>query len=371
MAAGYSAYGVDPSTAKLQAAQSRHGIDAARLGEGALPAAEAPWHARYDAVLCAAALHCVPDVELLDSLYRLRSVVAPGGFLMLTVPASWPSGGEGRDADGRLIHIRPAEQYRFFLERLGMHQIVEYDEADPLGRDEVRSTVMTFGWSGADELRPIEVVESILWDDRKVNTYKFALLRAIAHLATHRPNIARWEGDARVSIPVGPIADLWIRYYWPFMAAGSKAAMTQGHGGAKADVAFRGSLTNLVALWDGSGGHAAFEIALRKGELSEPALKLLKAVRQKIGTAIRQPVRYAGNTRTRRTRHAASEACVHGASGAAWSRVRMDGCSHQTPARRPRHPVVALAVERPLEPRPGRVARQHGEGGAASLPSAG
>lgn len=142
------------------------------------------------------------------------------------------------------------------------------------------------------------MVESILWDDKKVTTYKFALLRAIANLAVHRPRLARWEGRGRVSIPMDAIIDLWIRYYWPFMQTATQSAITQGHSGEKADMGFRAALTELAVLWQEAGGYAAFETDLQQNRLSKEVGKLLATVRAKVRTAVKKPIRHAGNDRT-------------------------------------------------------------------------
>lgn len=296
-AAGFNAIGVDASAAMVEAGVTRYGLEPEGVRLDALPELKGVSD-RYDAVLCAAVLHHVPDPELLDSLYRLRSLVAPDGFLMLSIPLAYPVNANGRDPQGRLVRIRPAEQYRFFLERLGLREIVTYDEAESLERERIRWQVLLFGSTGGEELRPIEVVESVLWDDRKVNTYKFALIRAIAHLATHRPNLARWEGEGRVSIPIAEVVERWIGYYWPLMESSKEPAVLQGHQGSKADMAFRAPLTSLVRYWERQGGFPAFCSARDANRLPAESIPLLRDVHAKVKTAIQQPIRYAGNDRT-------------------------------------------------------------------------
>ena len=294
---GFNAIGVDASAAMVEAGATRYGLDAKCLRIDALPELKG-LSDRFDAVLCAAVLQHVRGTQLLDSLYRLRSLVAPNGFFMISVPLAYPVDDDGRDHHGRLVRIRPAEQYRFFLERLGLREIVAYEETDSLQREGIRWQVLLFGSTGGDELRPIEVVESVLWDDRKVNTYKFALIRAIAHLATHRPNLAQWEGEGHVSVPISAIADKWIGYYWPLMESSAEPAVLQGQQGAKADMAFRLPLTSLVDYWDRQGGYPAFCSSRDANRLPPESAPLLRDVLAKVKTAIQQPIRYAGNDRT-------------------------------------------------------------------------
>jgi len=131
-----------------------------------------------------------------------------------------------------------------------------------------------------------------------VNSYKFALVRALAHLATHAPRLARWERIGRVSIDIVAVAELWVSYYWPVVRQSDDAFIYQGQRGEKADMAFRPELTSLSALWEKSGGREAFFTARNSGALSAQSAELSRRVLSKIRPAIRQPIRYAGNERT-------------------------------------------------------------------------
>ncbi len=297
IASGHGAVGVDASPEMVAAGRRRYGLSETQLLVGSLPALSGITE-RFAAVLCAAVLQHLPDSQLLDALYRLRSLLLPGGFLVISVPVEYPVDGNSRDANGRLMIVRPPEQYQFFLERLGLRQILSYGQQDSLGREGIAWRVLLFTAGPSEDLRPIEVVESILWDDRKVNSYKFALVRAIAYLATHRPNLARWIGDGRVSIPIDAVADLWIRYYWPLMESSRTAAVLQGPQGSKADMAFRSELTSLVRHCENQGGYAAFRIDSEAGRLSPESHRLRLSTRAKVVEAIKQPITYAGNDRT-------------------------------------------------------------------------
>jgi 2-polyprenyl-3-methyl-5-hydroxy-6-metoxy-1,4-benzoquinol methylase len=165
LADGLDANGVDCSREVIAAGQAHYRLPEDRIWVDALPQLRSVSR-RYDAVLCAGALHHIADRQLLDALYRLRSLVAPQGFLMLSVPLSYPVGPDSCDRLGRIVRLRPTAQYRFFLERLGMREIVAYEEEDCLKRDAVTWGVLLFSATRTDDLRPIHVIESVLWDDR-------------------------------------------------------------------------------------------------------------------------------------------------------------------------------------------------------------
>lgn len=304
-AEGFAAYGVDPSAELLVAGSAHYKLPPEATTVDTLPdlanaSTLLPDGDGFHAVLCTAVLQQIPEAQLLDSLYRLANLVRAGGILMICVPTAYPVGEDSRDAKGRVVYLRPAEQYRFFLERLGLKLTVQYESTDGLGREGITWCTLVFSKGYAESgLQPVETIESVLWDDRKVNTYKFALVRALADLAAHRPKIARWlEGDL-VAIPIKYIIGLWIEYYWPVVGYDAATRIMQGQSGAKNDMAFRPSLTALANRWSAqNGGYAAFRVACASGRLDAESGEILKDVRSKVRSAIQQPIRYAGNDRT-------------------------------------------------------------------------
>jgi SAM-dependent methyltransferase len=303
--AGYDATGVDPSPEMLAAGRATYQLTTSHLKEDILPDLATVSGATFDGILCSAVLQHVPEEHLLDALYRLRSLVRPGGFLILSVPVRYPGiTASGTDANGRLFILRPPGQYAFFLERLGLTKLVSFEVDDQLGRPGIafQTLVFTAGVGAGVSLKPVETIESVLWDDRKVTTYKFALVRSLAFLATHRHQAATWHRDTEtVSLDINEIATLWLQYYWPLMVPGRNRVILQGQtsrDGSRADIAFRPLLRDLAGIWEQQGGYSAFRVARDAGKLPVQSKSILKDLLQKIRTAIQQPVRYAGNERT-------------------------------------------------------------------------
>jgi hypothetical protein len=259
-------------------------------------------------VLCAAVLQHVPEAYLLDALFRLKSITTDGGVMCLSVPSAYPKidPTTHRDSSGRLFLLRPAEQYVFLLTRLGLTLVEREEHDDALGRSGVRWTVLLFRKEPAGALKPMETLESVLRHDRKVNTYKFALLRALAYLATHRYNIARWRQDGEVTVPLDAIARKWLEYYWPIVAEEhGSARIVQGQlsvreGVHRQDMSFRRDLRELAENWRQAGGLSGFLQAWESGALSQGQKKLVASALANIRNAVTQPVRHAGNARTTR-----------------------------------------------------------------------
>ena len=93
------------------------------------------------------------------------------------------------------------------------------------------------------------VVGSILKHDKKVNSYKLALIRSINDVVLSYPGLA--DGGADVAVPIRRLAQYWVAYYWPFV--NRRSPIFQGpravRGGTLAnDMAFRPALTALREL---------------------------------------------------------------------------------------------------------------------------
>lgn len=95
-----------------------------------------------------------------------------------------------------------------------------------------------------------KILQSILRHDKKLNTFKIALIRSLNDTAL---NFAALQGRGHgIAVPIRVLAEWWIGYYWPFMDI--ERPIMQGpraerDGILRQDVAFRESLTNLKLAW--------------------------------------------------------------------------------------------------------------------------
>ena len=153
-------------------------------------------------------------------------------------------------------------------------------------------------------------IGSILKHDRKVNSYKIALVRAVNDVVLSYPDLAGASVD--VAVPLRRLAQQWLAYYWPFVdpAAPVLQGPRANRGGVLGnDVAFRPALTRLRAAWADHFGHAGpSDGFLAVAELRVPRIaagyppELRRVFREAVSAisgAIRQPVRYAGPGGTR------------------------------------------------------------------------
>jgi len=150
------------------------------------------------------------------------------------------------------------------------------------------------------------VIATILRHDRKVNSYKIALLRALNDVVLAYPDLS--HAGRPIAVPLRLLAEAWIAYYWPFVDR--EAEILQGptalrDGRRRNDVGFRPELRALRQAWEavhGPSGAAGGWLVVdqmrvpRSRERYDPAfLASYRAALRKIRTSLRQPLQYTGD----------------------------------------------------------------------------
>lgn len=175
-------------------------------------------------------------------------------------------------------------------------------KAQEPGKIESETSEVTPSLPGAGK-----VISTILRYDRKVTTYKLALIRAINDVALSFPGLGSKGRD--VAVPLRMLAEYWVAYYWPFVEI--HHPLLQGtrfkrKGGLSRDMDFRESLTALREEWELALGATSgkpsdgfylineMRIARRRATYS-PALRECYAQTLKaIAKTLQMPIRYAG-----------------------------------------------------------------------------
>lgn len=301
LAAGYDSYGVEPCAQLRETAVQYHPELAQRLVESALPNLGAPFGGEFDGVLCSAVLMHLAEADLLDAAFALRSVLRRGGRLMISLPSARADVDAGeRDPDGRLFKAYPAEYLQLLFERLGFQLIGRWETEDALGRVGTAWYTLLFQLAAAGPLRPVDQIEGILNRDRKVATYKLALFRALAEMATQEARCATWRPDGTVGVPLAGIAERWLLYYWPIFASTEFIPQSQSEGAGGKPVLFRAALTQLIGHFAGQGTHSglsAWHLATARGHLPADVLQARSEALGKIQQAIKDgPVSHSGGS---------------------------------------------------------------------------
>lgn len=299
--AGYDGYGVEPSPGLRRAAIASHPELTSRLTDGALPAIGTPFGGDFEGIVCCAVLMHVPEAELFDAALALRGLLKPHGRLLASIPTARTDVGEDhRDDKGRLFQPYLPEEMQLLFERLGFQLIGRWDTEDVLQRSGTSWVTLLLELREGGQTRAVDQIEGILNRDRKVATYKFALFRALAEIATQEPRAARWLPEGRVAVPMNRIARRWLTYYWPIMASERFVPQSQaeGAGNLQQPVAFRAPVQALIQQFAGHGAHGgltAWHLASSSGSLQASVVALERQALQSIAGAIRSgPVTYAG-----------------------------------------------------------------------------
>lgn len=150
------------------------------------------------------------------------------------------------------------------------------------------------------------IISTILRHDAKQNSYKIALIRAIANIATAYPEFG--DSGRSVAIPLRMLAEEWIAYYWPFVAP--DAPVWQGNrqskkSGLSQDIAFRPTLSALRLLWEKevpthsslADGYVLvhdMRVPRRRQTYSDALQQAFDKTWRHIKSSVKYPIRYAG-----------------------------------------------------------------------------
>jgi SAM-dependent methyltransferase len=295
--ARYEAVGIDASEGMVQEAVSRFPQLAGKVRLDHLPELETVPDSSFDGVVCSAMLMHIPEEFLFDTVFNLRRILRKGGHLLLSTPLAGPTTDPAthRDAAGRLFNEVTPENFQFLFEKVGFRQINRWDTDDALGRADRRWAIQLLVLENYGS-RSLDRIEGILNRDKKDATYKPALFRALAELATTSYHSAIWLPRGKVSLELKLIADKWLDYYWPLME--SEVFIPQKRGeerGCQKPVKFRAQLEELVAFYRPMGGLSGFTAAYRSNAVPGHAATLLAKLMSTLCATIREgPLYYSG-----------------------------------------------------------------------------
>jgi len=294
---GYQPYGVDGTSEFVQLAQTYHPELEGRIAHGLLPDLSIPFGGEFDGVLCSAVLMHIDTTEIFNAALSIKRCLKVSGRLLISIPSQRADAGDDeRDSNRRLFKTYHPGYLRLIFERLGFSLIDQWANSDSMNRQGIEWVSLLFNLKSSANTRPIDQIEGVLNHDKKSATYKFALFRALAEIATQSPNNVRWLADGQVGLPVRYGAEKWLQYHWPLIE--SRSFIPQGNldrpiGGKP--IKFRKRMTELISQYEKSGGYSGFRIERNKGLLTPDKQKLLRALMADIEHAIvKGPVVFAG-----------------------------------------------------------------------------
>ncbi|WP_162143884.1 hypothetical protein [Acidovorax sp. JHL-9] len=88
------------------------------------------------------------------------------------------------------------------------------------------------------------------------HTYKLALIRALAEIATQEARSAVWSGAGTVGVPIHRIAERWLLYYWPLLAHPDKIPQSRAEAAGGKPIKFRSALSMLMEPFAQQGAYS-------------------------------------------------------------------------------------------------------------------
>ena len=294
---GFQPYGIDGTKQFVHLAQEYHPELRDRVTYGLLPDFPVPFGGEFDGVLCSAVIMHVDSTEIFNSAIAIKRCLKVNGRLLISVPSHRADTDDNeRDANGRLFKAYHPGYLRLIFERLGFSLIDQWLNSDSMNRQGIEWVSLLLQLKSSANTRPIDQIEGVLNHDKKSATYKFALFRALAEIATQSPNNVVWLANNEVGLPVQFVAEKWLQYYWPLIESSSFIPQLNGENPDKGKtIKFRKRLQELIDGYRKSGGYSGFRIERNKGLLTPDRKKLLRALMADINHAIVSgPVEFAG-----------------------------------------------------------------------------
>jgi len=300
---GFDGYGLEPCQELIDAGLQRYPELKGRLEAGGLPH-QATRYETYDGVVCSAVLMHLPSSDLFDALIALRKLLKVDGRLLVSIPLERDDIHGNRDQHNRLFEPLKPEQLTLLCKRLGLDLINDWDNDDSAGREGIRWVTLLFV-KRASVGKPLDRIESVLRNDRKTTTYKLALLRAFCDIAELDDQAVEWLPSGMVALPIQSVAECWLHYYWPLVAAPDLIPQNNSEGKNGGNpIAFKKELSELIALAEDYYGFGegrlskqlltAFNLDWKKQRLPrELSSQLSKTLTKIANTIIKGPVKYS------------------------------------------------------------------------------
>jgi len=300
---GHNIKGIEPSSELHKLSQSHYPGLQGKIFVDQLPELNSLSNdEKFDGIICSAILMHIPQIQLFDSVGSIKNHLNTGGRLLISIPNAYPNidHDTNRDLHGRLFNGLSEGQLSLLLERNGFRLIERWeDKSSAVGQEFIWITLL-MSYELADKSKPLDSIEAILNKDRKVTTYKLALFRALAEIASKNLNAVRWNEEGDVLLPVELVIDKWIEYYWPIFECEEFIPQLQKESlDSLKLVSFRKALTNLIDFFRHSGGYEAFHIDKMKLKFDTSLLGDIGQLKNNIKrTIINGPVKHAGGYNT-------------------------------------------------------------------------
>jgi len=293
---GITAWGIDGSKSFVDIFKNDYKSFEERIFQSILPAIDLPkeFECFFNVIYSIATWMHLPKEEHFEAILNIKKYLRPGGKVIISYSVS------KRKEDSRFFESINPEQLAILFDTFGFDLIESSSNSDGLGRDDIIWVTQVFHYSELSE-KGIDQIESILSQDSKDSTYKFALLRSFAQIASSSLNRFADFQDGYVFFPVGMLVEKWIESYWHLIGNSIFIPQRNGEEIHKGNLAFRRPLKETIEIYEKknkTNSYHAFHNDFQSGIVnnSEEYLTVRELVNSIINTIVSGPVKYSGSS---------------------------------------------------------------------------
>lgn len=184
----------------------------------------------------------LPKEEHFEAILNIKKYLKPGGKVIISYSTT------PRDDDSRYFEDINPEQLSILFETFGFALLESSSNTDALGRDNIVWITQVFQYADISK-KGIDQIESILSQDSKDSTYKFALLKSFAQIASSPLNKFAKFQDGYVFFPISLVVEKWIEYYWKLMDSELFIPQRNAEGTSDKKLAFRSNLEETIKVY--------------------------------------------------------------------------------------------------------------------------
>lgn len=292
---GVQIWGNDGSTEFVERFKRAYPALEKRIFHSILPEISLPneCKAMFDAVISIATIIHIPKEEHFEIILNLKKYLKPKGMVILSYST------RPRMDDPRFFESLEPNQMALLFESFGFSLVESLCNNDGLGRENIEWVTQVFRLEESSQ-KGIDQIESILSQDSKDTTYKFALLKAFAQIASTPLNRFAHFSNDYVFFPIGLIAEKWIEMYWKLMDSPDFIPQKKG-GEVNKKLAFRPPLEAVIAYYkikNGLNPYYEFWSDMQSGVTrnSHEYTLLVALLNSVIKTIIDGPIAFSGSS---------------------------------------------------------------------------
>lgn len=292
---GITAWGVDGSTSFVDLLKSEYPSFKDRIFHSVLPSLKlnVQFESFFNVIYSIATWMHIPKEEHFEAILNIRKYLKPGGKVILSYSAI------PRENDPRFFENINPEQLALLFETFGFSLIESNSNTDSLGRDDITWITQVFEYKDISK-KGIYQIESILSQDSKDSTYKFALLKSFSQIASSPLNRFADFKDGYVYFPISMVVEKWIASYWKLMDSDTFIPQRNAENTSR-QLAFRKLLENTIALYrkkNTTNPYHAFYNDYQNG-ISNNTIEfdiVRELINSVINTVVSGPVKYSGSS---------------------------------------------------------------------------